>query len=294
MRKMKAKLLLIITAIIMAGISLLNLASALTITSVTSNPQEIQPGEKVSLDLEIENNLNDDVTDVTISLDLKDVPFAPYQSSSDISYDEIREDRSKNVEFELIANSDAESGTYKIPVKISYILNNEEKESSGLVSLLVHAEPKLEISLEDSVLIKGKNNDLRVKIVNSGLGNAKFLNVKIKEVSGLKLLSASSVYLGNLDSDDFDSAEFKVFISEQAGIINLPVTLTYTDARNNKIGEDLSLQLKTYTEKQAVELGLIKKSNTAIIVSGIIIIVILFFVYRGIRRKLKKKKLEQE
>ncbi|MEK6820744.1 MAG: hypothetical protein AABX71_03470, partial [Nanoarchaeota archaeon] len=81
----------ILSALIL-GIILLNLASALTITSVSSNPDEVQPGEKVSLSIEIENNLDIDVTDVVVSLNLNgDVqknipaaPFSPYQSSSEI------------------------------------------------------------------------------------------------------------------------------------------------------------------------------------------------------------------
>lgn len=150
---MKAnKILLILGLVIVVQLCL---ASALTISSVTSNPAEIQPGEKVSLSLEIENKLDTDVTDVLISLDLTQVPFAPYQSSSQISYDEIREDRSKIAEFDLIANSNAESGTYKIPVKISYTLDDVEKTSSGLVSLMINAKPKLEVN-SDSTLIKGK------------------------------------------------------------------------------------------------------------------------------------------
>lgn len=268
------------------------LASALTITNVKSNPEFVKPGDKIILDLQIKNNLENDVTDVTISLDLSKVPFAPYQDSSERNINEIAEDKEKYLSFDLIADSNAESGTYKIPVQISYTINDIEKTGSGLVSLLIDAEPKLEINLENNVLLKGKNNQLNIKIINSGLGNAKFLNIKINDVSGLKVLTSNSVYLGNLDSDDFDTADFTIFISENAGLINLPVTLTYTDARNNQVTEDLSLLLKTYTLKEAKELGLIKTSNTGTMIFGIIILIVLFLVYRWIRKKLRTKNKE--
>ena len=290
---MKAnKLLILIAAILIAQIYL---ASALTISSVSSNPTEIQPGEKVSLDLTIDNNLDNDATDVTVSLDLKDVPFAPYQSSSDANFDEVREDKSKNAGFNLIASSDAASGTYKIPVKISYTIGGVEKTGSGLISLIVVADAKLDLSVDNSVLIKGKNADLSLKITNSGLGEARLLNVKILQASGIKIIGSDSVYLGNIDSDDFDSADFKVSISENAGsIISLPVKINYRDSRNKEVEESKTLTLTVYTEKQALQLGLIQKSNTLSIILGIVVIIVLYLIYRRIKKARKKKKLEQE
>ena len=71
---------------------IVGLASALTISSVESMPGEINPGEKVTLSLTIENNLDQDVENVVVSLDLKDVPFAPYHSSNEVSFEKIKEE----------------------------------------------------------------------------------------------------------------------------------------------------------------------------------------------------------
>jgi hypothetical protein len=292
---MKVNKILILAAIIIAGIILVNLASALTLISVSTNPAEVSPGERASLDLTLKNNLDDDVTDVTIGLDLANVPFAPYQSSSQVNFDEILEDKSKYINFNLIVDSDAESGTYKIPVKISYILDDEKKESSGLVSLIVVADAKLDLSVDNSILIKGENSDLSIKIINSGLGGARLLSIEIKQANGIRNLGSAKDYIGDIDSDDFDSAIFKVSISENApSMINLPVEINYRDSRNNEIKESKTLTLTAYTTEQAIQLGLIKKSNIGIIISSIVVLIILFLIYRTIRKRLKKKRLEQE
>lgn len=283
---MKTKIL----SLIIVSMFLINLVSALTITSVSSNPSEIKPGEKVSLSLLVENNLGEDVEDVSISLILDNLPFAPYQSSNEVSYDDIKEDREKEANFLLIADSDADSGTYKIPVKMSYYLN-EKEETEGVISLIINAQAEIDISVDEAILIKGKNAELTVKIVNSGLGNARLLSLKLKPTIGIRIIGSDNVYIGDIDSDDFDTAEFKVAISENApSTINIPVELKYRDSRNNEVKESKNLEVRTYTEKQAVQLGLIKKSNTIIIVVGIIVFIVLFIIYRRIRKARKRKK----
>jgi len=289
---MKAKFVtLFMGMIFILGIGLGN---ALVINSVFTNPAEVQPGEKISVELAIENNLNEDIENVVISLDLSDVPFSPYQSSNQISLDKIKEDKEKEVEFELIADSDAESGAYKIPVKISYLINDSEKESSGLIGLIVKANPNLELSSE-SILIKGRNSNLNIKITNSGLGDAKLLSLKIKNVVGIKVIGSNKAYIGDIDSDDFDTAEFKISVNENApSTINLPVEIAYKDSRNNEIKENKQISLRIYTEQEAIELGLIKKSNILNIVLGLGILIVLFIIYRKLRKVLKKRRLEKE
>ena len=284
---------LIIIGII--AVLLINLASALTIDSVISSPAEIQPGERVNVELVIENNLGEDVEDVAVSLDLTNVPFAPYQSSSELSIDKIKDDNEEDLSFKLIADSDAKSGNYKLPVKIKYRINSENKEDSGLISLIVNAKPKLDVSVEDSVLIKGKTADLKIKVTNSGLGEAKLLNIKLGNVLGIKMLSTDTVYIGSIDSDDFDTAIFRVIVSETAGSsIGLPLELSYTDSRNEQVKENKNIQARTYTENEAVKLGLVTKSRTATYIIGVIAIIVLYLIYRTIRKRLKKRKLEQE
>lgn len=291
--KTRKKFWILLIAIFMAQ---LYLASALTISSVNTSPNEVQPGEKFSLNLKIENNLEDNVENVVVSLILNDktnpVPFSPYQSSNEVRIDEIQSDDNEKASFDLIVFSDAVSGTYNIPVTVSYnngtpILN----EPLGLVSVIINAQPKIDISSEESFLIKGTNEKISIKIVNSGLGNSKFLTINLNQISGLEVTSTNSVYIGNIDSNDFDTADFNVFVNTNApSTINLPVKLTYTDSQNNQVTESKIISIKTYTAKEAMSLGLVQGNNTFLIIASIAGALILFLIYRRIRKKNRNKR----
>ncbi len=284
----------------------LYLVSAITITSVNTNPDEVQPGGKFTLNLKIENNLEENADNVVVSLILNEiripttgqiistaVPFAPYQSSNEVRIDTIESDDHETASFDLIVFPNAVSGTYNLPVKINYDLSDgtSEPEEDFLVSVIVNAKPNIDVSSEGEALIRGMNGKISIKIVNSGLGDAQFLNINLNPVLGMQITSTNKVYIGNIDSNDFDTADFNVFINADASSsISLPVQLTYTDSRNNQITENKVILIKTYTAKEATDLGLIGKNNTFAIIVSIVGALILFFIYRRIRKRNRNKR----
>ena len=277
----------------------LSFVVAVSITDVSSTPEEVAPGEVINIVIDIKNIFEYDVTNLNVKLELsgENVPFAPYQSSSEEYLDELDEDDREDFKFKLITLPSTRTGIYKIPVKISYNYEDEnstvlEGQKSELISVTVNSEPELKVSLDDSVvLVRGKENVFTLKIVNSGLSDIKFLYVIASDASGMKFLSEKEQYIGDIDSDDFDSVDYNVVVNADASnTISLPVTLTFMDATNKKFTETSSLVLKTYSLKEARELGLVDKPKvTAYVV--IFILVVGYIVYRTIRkRKLKKKR----
>ena len=53
-----------------------------------------------------------------------------------------------------------------------------------------------------------------MKIINSGFGDIKFVNVQIFP-DGFILLGSANDYIGNVDSDDFESATFDVIFNDE-------------------------------------------------------------------------------
>jgi len=276
----------------------LSLIQAITIKDVSSSPSEVAPGEVVSVSIEIENIFEYDIQNVNVKLDLsgENTPFAPYQSSSEKYLEELGYGDEEKFTFKLIVLPETESGIYKIPVEIGYENSEGNKtlknELIGLIGLIVNSKSELKTSLEDLVvLIKGKENEISIKIVNSGLGDAKFVFLTVIDSKGIKFLSEKEQYIGDIDSDDFDSVEYKVYIDADAsGTINLPIILKYKDSTNKEYTETSTITLKTYSLKEAQELGLVEKQNyTLYIIIGIL--VISYITYRIVRkRKLKKKR----
>ncbi len=269
----------------------LSLTSAVSIIDVDSLPTQVAPGETVDILIKIENIFEYDVFNLNVKLDLSgDIPFAPFQSSSEKFLDELEEGDEERFSFKLIVLPSASSGIYKIPVEITY--EDEDRNSSSkseLISITINSEPELKVSLEDAILIKGRENALSIRVVNSGLSDVKFMYLKVGDALGVRFLSENEQYLGDIDSDDFDAAEFDIYLSESAsGLINLQVTLGFKDSTNKEFTETKSITLRTYSLKEAQELGLVKKPNyTIYVVIGVLVVA---YIIRRILKKRKRRK----
>lgn len=273
-----------------------SLNSCLVIDSVIMDSQGIKPGEVADIEMGLRNNGGEDVEDVSVFLDLKDVDLAPFDSSSEFGIDEIREDRTRYARFKIIALDSAKPGTYKIPIRISYKEEGVEKIKDSLISIKVHSEPVLGVVAEENLLLKGEDNIVSIMIINKGLSDAKFLEVEVGS-GKFSLLSSKKVYVGDVDSDDFDTVDFNVFFkSSVSDRVSFPITLKYQDVFNNDYEEGFDVFLKVYSRERAEELGLIEKGYVGQIISGVIILIVLWFVYRWWRKrkKNKKKALEME
>ncbi len=273
---------------------ILPLANAMTISDFSSSPSELIPGGKASFDIDIENNLGDDFDNVVVMLDLTQTPFAPYQSGSTQIIESINDGDIETATFELVALADAKSGIYKIPVIISYQLENKTISVPGFISLTINSKPEFQLGSDNSI-IKGQNNKISIRITNIGLTGSKFLNVKIGSISNAKILGNSEVYIGNIDSDDFDSVDLDIFVNENAGsIVNIPVSLSYRDSTNKEYSETINLALKSYTNKEAVSLGIIKQNFSLYYVIVFVVLIVLYLIYRKIKKRNKKKRQAQE
>lgn len=300
--------LLLFGILIFLVLTNLHSVSALTVSSVSTSPSEVEPGKTVDITIRLENDGNEDIEDVSVSLifrelikdsfgnvvSVNEVPFAPFDSSSEVSFDEIREDKSKEAEFEIIALSDAKSGVYKIPLQITYTENSQTKTKSSLISITVNSKPIIDVQPADSLLIKGQEGKIDVKIVNKGLSDIKFLEVEIGNSGVFSLTSSNKVYIGDLDSNDFDTAEFKAFFKETSPTnLNVPVKIIYKDTFNKEYTEDYTLPLRVYTKEQAIQLGLLKKSNTTTYIIVVIVLIIIYIVYRKIKKRRKLRKARE-
>lgn len=280
---MNKLLLLIISTIIL--LSTLNLASSVVINSV--DVDELLPGAQGKVSIEVKNIFNDDVSDVSLSLDFKNSPFIPIGTSEE-SVDEIKEDDEENFVFFIKAASDIKPGDYEIPYTLSYITKNDiQKSSTGTIGIRVRAQPELVFTVNAQNNVINKKGKIELKIVNKGFYDARFFSVKIIP-EGFTLLSDNEVYIGSVKSDDFETASFDIVFTSLTPTFNAKVE--YTDFDNNKITKNIFIPVNVYSEKKAKELGIIQQNYTLYYVIGIIVLIILFFVWRAIskRRKLRR------
>ncbi|HIH14998.1 MAG: hypothetical protein QT08_C0003G0005 [archaeon GW2011_AR17] len=276
---MKKKYLLYL---ILFVVSLPTAQAQIAIDSFTVNPETIEPGERFTLRLNLENLVDDDIKNILVSVDLTDIPFAPVESSSEQIIEKMREGEEESVTFTLQALASAEAKVYKIPVTISY--ENTTKES--LISVEVNTEASLDILLESSELtVVDEQGKINLKFINTGLTQIKLLQVSIEESPDYEILSPSSVFIGEVDIADFETEEFTIIPKKKNP--DLQLTISYKDANNEAFTEKQELELQVYSEEQAKELGLIKESSNMTLILLIIVLVIGAGVWY--RRKRKKK-----
>ena len=268
---------LILLALVLLAIPLVS--AQVAVQSFSASPEKVLPGDHVELKITLENVGNDDVRDVLVALDLSQVPFAPLRSSSEKIIDRIRDGDEETVLFELVALPDASSQIYKIPVRISY----NETSKSSLISLEVSAEAKLDVIMDDSEIIKVNDQGaVTLKFINNGLTQIKFLKVTLQDSMYYEILSPKTLYIGEVDVDDFETEEF-VIISK-AKNPRLVLNLEYTDSNNNEFRETRDISLNVYTLEEAKHLGLVKGNFSSFWII-IVVIVIAFVLYRIFKRK---------
>lgn len=262
----------------------LSFASAMIVNSV--DVKSLYPGQSASLSADIKNTLNEDVSDVSLALNLEETKFTTIGSSED-SEDEINEDDKETFSFTIKAASDIKPGDYNIPYTLTYTDSNDEKKTkTGSIGITVSAKTEINYAIETKNNIVGEQGKVSIKTINSGLGEIRFVNVKIISAEGFEVLSSNEEYIGNINSDDFELATFDVFYKKTGASITALVK--YKNSENEEQSETVTLPIQIYSREKALELGLIKKSN--IWIYGVIIaLIIIWFIYRKIKKKRNKK-----
>ena len=141
------------------------------------------------------------------------------------------------------------------------------------------SNPNIEVIIESTEITKGKlAGEVLIKVINKGLGDIRFLTLNLKENDNFQVLSQSnSVYIGNLESDDFDTASFKIRINSLSEKVEIPVFLNYRSDNNELSEYSASLELKMFGEE---ELNDPKNNNALIILILVIVVVVSGVIYR--------------
>ncbi|MBU4284527.1 MAG: hypothetical protein KJ968_05455 [Nanoarchaeota archaeon] len=276
----------------------------LNVKKVSYTPDPMPSGKKTVLSIELENMADSLLKDIKVNL----VLIKTLQTATSISYDElpfscfgttnqqviknIGAGKTKTVEFTLIPDPDADADVYKIPITIQYsdeLGTNYSK--SEIISVIVGDEPILEPIIDStSIYMKGQVGEIDISFVNKGTTDVKLLDVELKESDYVKVISSPKVYLGNIDSDDYEIAEFKIYVKDvDDSRVPLIINYNYFDPTNNKYEKQETLYLDVYSKNEAKKYGLTGgKGGYGGIFAIIIIVVIGYFGYRWWKKRKKK------
>ncbi|MBM3231788.1 hypothetical protein FJZ21_00205 [Candidatus Pacearchaeota archaeon] len=274
----KAYILLAIGLILFAGT-----AYAISVDSVMVD--EVAPGQEGIIRINVENDGNDNIESLSIRINFPNSNIIPVGRSEEF-LSTLEEDEEESFIFRFKVSNVLSAGTYLIEYDLSYEQDNSDIEQSGNIGIVVSAEPEIEISANTQNSVVGIPGELQIRIINKGLADARFVNLKI-ESKDLIFLSENSEYIGTIDSDDFETSSFEVIYSNKFPSIN--VRITYKDFNNEEQEIIKTASLRAYTNKEAVEKGILTKNNASRYVRVIILFFFLWIIYRFIKKRRKKR-----
>ena len=276
--------------LILAGILLLSCVSGqITGAAIVIDADYVTvfPGEEGSIDIDVENTNNYEIQDISVSVVLDGLPFTSVGSSQK-DIDEIDDDDSESVSFDLKASTDAAPGDYNIPYVITYIdsSTDENVEKTGSFGMRISAKTEIDFSVETKDAIVGNTGKVSLNIINRGLGEIRALSVELIP-NGFELLSNENEYVGTIDADSDELVTFDVIFKSKSATLNAKIE--YKDFENKDKTETVNLPLKVYDREEALKLGLVKNPNyTPYII--VIALIIAWFVWRKIKKARRRKK----
>lgn len=272
-------------------ISVQTQARSLVIEKISIEPNEIEPGSQGTMTVHVRNIATTPVRDVSVKLDLSSetLPFAPIESATEKNIPFISGNQEYDVTFKLVSFADASPKAYKIPLRLSFkdYLGNAYtlNDTAGVI---LNSKPVLEAFVDDSKIIRGNSGGMvLVKVINRGLSDAKFLNVIAKDSQNVRVVEPKEFYVGNLNSDDFDTIEYQLFVSGGGSKASFPIELTYRDANNKEYSQEATVTFPLYSESEISQLGLEAKQG----INWFVILVIAALGFGGywffIRKRMK-------
>jgi len=256
--------------------------SILTVGDVVTRPEKVAPGETVEVSITLKNDANTRLKDIKATLSLyketttgttttlEELPFTPVGSGIEMSVDKLDAGKEELVVFNLIVDADADTKPYKIPLTITYTDQyGEDFTKENTLGIVVYKKPDYTLNLESNdIFTSNRKGNVIISISNIGAGDMNYLNLKLKETEDYSVISTQKVYLGNLESDDYETAEFEIFVNSDKEYVPLQVELDYKDSYNEAYTETIMVPgIELLSTQQAMKYGLMPKPN----VTGIIL-----------------------
>jgi hypothetical protein len=227
--------------------------AGVVIDSYTVDPSPIIPGQIFKVDLKFRNPGKIAVKNLDVSFDLPEGTFSTIGTGAKKRIDFIAAEESETVDFQMSSDTSTAVKVYNVPVTLSYQdERNKQYTDTSKISLVVNAKPEISMSVDSTKFTsKTSPGTVSLKIVNKGIVNMKYVSVKLVETPDYEVLSSSNeAYVGNLDSDDFETVDFT--IKPLVANPRLNVQMEFKDPYNMEYKESYDLPLRIIT---AADLG---------------------------------------
>ena len=230
---------------------------------VETDPKVLSQGSPAKLNITLENNEDSIIEDIKIKLTLPS-EIVPIGTSIEKKLDRLLPNQRSSLIYEIIPLGDALSKAYNIPINLTYRDEIGNKFAiDEAIGLLVGSKIDFDVNIKETDIIKkGQKGKMTIGLSNIGPSDIKFLILEIKSSDEYEILSNTKEYMGNLESDDFETSEFSIFVKKNDPKIK--ALITYKDNFNQEKSEVRELILNTYSSNEAKKYNLVEKKNSLI------------------------------
>jgi hypothetical protein len=167
------------------------------------------------------------------------------------------------------------------PLSIAIHYENETygtepaQEYSVLVPVSSGNTPFIYLDSQDK-LTEGAVGEITIGVANRGLARAKHVVLTIADGNRFELIDTDTRYIGDIESDDYDTVDFKIL--PRSDCINITVDVSYADDYGNTYGMTAELPIKVQPSKGKWVLFLQNVGKYAWIF--VVLIALLAYVFR--------------
>lgn len=256
-------------------------------------PYPAEPGRYVTVWVNVDNKGSTTLGNILFKFD----PAYPFRllpgEGGTVRTGAIPGSQDQLVEYTLTVDEAALEGIYNL--KLRMCLNDDcsswAKTYELPIAVRTGGAPQVEIGLEESdIFSAGKLGYFTLNVVNRGQLDTKFLTVEVLESDKYEIIGPAEKYIGELESDDFETAKYQIFIEGHVGAkesetLELTVKIEYSDENNKKYSSYETIELKSYSANDLKRMHLAKQSSGWIWIVLVILIGIGYWWYRRRRKK---------
>ncbi|MBW2986032.1 COG1361 S-layer family protein [Candidatus Woesearchaeota archaeon] len=168
---------------------------------------DLVPGKQTDMKFVITNLGSAPLRDLSFSWENEDGVILPVGSDNTkyIKYIDVEE--SAELDYKVIADSNADSGLYKLDLSLKYenSLTGEDEEINTIAGVYVGGETDFDIAFSESSM-----GETSFSVANIGSNPAFSVSVIIPEQKDWKVSGSNSVIIGNLNKGDYTVASFSL------------------------------------------------------------------------------------
>ena len=258
-------------------------------------PERTQAGQEARVHVTIANLADSAVDDVRVSVDLKDLPFATVGSAGEKAIKKLLAGESQEIIFQLVVDGTAPSKVHRIPLKVTYANREGKKyETQTNFGLIVDNPPQFIINVDETKVYQSKKKgNVVLSFSNIGKSDINFVVLTLLPSPVYTILSPPTSYLGNLESDDYETAAFDVFVEEgKTKDVKLMVQTTFKDSYNEEYVIEQEIPVAVYSPGEIQRYGLgAEQSNWGVWILIIAILAVVYYKKKGEIHKFIKKVL---